>query len=170
MNWNHAPELIEHLLMYPLKPLELTKELYSENIFFWCNILPVGKSAVTLMPGLKLCFEFGCNDYRFQILRLLFLHPYEGTSVWVAYLTDVELHWGGARGSRPPLLLDLTEALRAEKKNSRPSPPPYLKVWISHCKVITDPLFAPFFFLLFFLLYFCTQLRTKIQKKGRQKL
>ena len=56
--------------------------------------------------------------------------------------------------------------------------PPYLKVWIRHCKVITDPLFSPFFcfivivifFLLFSPLYFCTQLTTKIKKKGQQKL
>ena len=68
MNWKHAPELIEHLLMYPLKPLELTKELYSdhENIFFWCNILPVGKSTVTLMPGLKLCLNLAATITDFK--------------------------------------------------------------------------------------------------------
>jgi len=80
MNWKHAPELIEYLLMYPLLPLEFTKELYSENIFLWCNILPLGESAVTLMLS-KTLLEFGGNDYRFQILRLLFVQPYEAMSV-----------------------------------------------------------------------------------------
>ena len=53
---------------------------------------------------------------------------------------------GGARGARPlsPLVLDQTEALKAEKKNfpHHPPPPPYLRakmtappylrVWIRH--------------------------------------
>ena len=61
---------------------------------------------------------------------------------------------GRGQGCPAPLILDLTEALRAEQKGSRASRPliagsgrpfpPYLKIWISHCKVITDPLFAPF--------------------------
>ena len=35
----------------------------------------------------------------------------------------------------PPLFLDQTEARRAENKFWRPLPtPPYLKVWIRHCK------------------------------------
>ena len=50
---------------------------------------------------------------------------------------------GGARGGWPPLLLDQTEAQRAEKiflETPPPylrvwmtAPPPYLKVWIRHC-------------------------------------
>lgn len=91
MNWKCAPDLMEYLLMYPLMPLKFTKEsIYSEDIFFWCNILLLGKSAVTLILA-KTLLEFGCNDYRFQILRLLFVQPYEAMSVWVAYLTDIEL-------------------------------------------------------------------------------
>ena len=50
---------------------------------------------------------------------------------------------GGARGARPPLFLDQTEARRTEKKFFdppppishglyTPPPPPYLKVWIRH--------------------------------------
>ena len=48
---------------------------------------------------------------------------------------------GGARGARPPLFLDQTEARRTEKKifETPPylmvwitPPPPYLKVWIRH--------------------------------------
>ena len=49
---------------------------------------------------------------------------------------------GGARGARPPLFLDQTEARRTEKKFFEPPPPishgldtpppPYLKVWIRH--------------------------------------
>ena len=36
------------------------------------------------------------------------------------------------RGRAPPLLLDQTEAWRAEKKNlSPPPPPPYLRVWMT---------------------------------------
>ena len=39
---------------------------------------------------------------------------------------------GGARGARPPLFLDQTEARRAEKKFfSRPPPSPYLRVWMT---------------------------------------
>ena len=37
---------------------------------------------------------------------------------------------GGARGARPPLFLDQTEARRTEKKFFEPPPPPYLMVWI----------------------------------------
>ena len=85
---------------------------------------------------------------------------------------------GGAGGARPPLLLDLTEVLRAEKKNSRASRPliagsgrpfpPYLKVWISHCKMITDPLFAPFFFA-FFSSVFLHAVQNKDQEKKTPK-
>ena len=49
---------------------------------------------------------------------------------------------GGARGARPPLFLDQTEARRTEKNFFEPPPPlshgldtpppPYLKVWIRH--------------------------------------
>ena len=49
---------------------------------------------------------------------------------------------GGARGARPPLFLDQTEARRTEKNVFAPPPPPlshgldtpptYLKVWIRH--------------------------------------
>ena len=49
---------------------------------------------------------------------------------------------GGARGARPPLFLDQTEARRTEKNFfeppplshglDTPPPPPYLKVWIRH--------------------------------------
>ena len=40
---------------------------------------------------------------------------------------------GGARGARPPLFLDQTEARRTEKVffDTAP-PPPYFKVWIRH--------------------------------------
>ena len=37
---------------------------------------------------------------------------------------------GGARGARPPLFLDQTEARRTEKNVFDPPPPPYLMVWI----------------------------------------
>lgn len=87
MNWKRPPELIEYLSMHTLMLLELIKELYSGNILLWCNILPPGKSAVTLMLT-KTLLEFGFNDQRFQILRLLFVQPDEITSVKVAYLTD----------------------------------------------------------------------------------
>ena len=67
MNWKRAPELIEYLLMYPLIPPKLIKKLiYFENIFFWCNILPLGKSAVTLMPGLKLCLNLAATITDFK--------------------------------------------------------------------------------------------------------
>ena len=48
---------------------------------------------------------------------------------------------GGARGARPPLFLDQTEARRTEKNvfdppliswAGYPPPPTYLKVWIRH--------------------------------------
>ena len=39
---------------------------------------------------------------------------------------------GGARGVRPPLFLDQTEARRAEKNvGDRPPPLPYLRVWMT---------------------------------------
>ena len=67
MNWKRAPELIEYLLMYPLILPKLMKKLiYSENIFCWCNILPLGKSAVTLMPGLKLCLNLAATITDFK--------------------------------------------------------------------------------------------------------
>ena len=71
MNWKRAPELIEYLLMYPLILPKLMKKLiYSENIFFWCNILPLGKSAVTLMPGLKLCLNLAvCTGNTLYIIK-----------------------------------------------------------------------------------------------------
>ena len=69
MNWKGAPELIEYLLMYLLMPLEFTKELYSENIFLWCNILPLGESAVTF----KSFGSYSCN--------LMNVQPYEAMSV-----------------------------------------------------------------------------------------
>ena len=145
MNWKRAPGLNEYLLMYPLMPLKLTKELYSENIFLWCNILPLGESAVTLMLT-KTLLEFGCNDYRLQILRLLFVRPYERatlrSNVCVSRLPhrcriandqcNALLLWpvfvsvqgssgsrGGARGAPLPSRLD------------RPPPPPTPLIWRS---------------------------------------
>ena len=84
---------------------------------------------------------------------------------------------GRGQGCPAPLILDLTEALRAEKKDSRASRPliagsgrpfpPYLKIWISHCKVITDPLFAPF--VAFFPSVFLHAVQNKDQEKRTPK-
>ena len=84
---------------------------------------------------------------------------------------------GRGQGCPAPLILDLTEALRAEQKGSRASRPliagsgrpfpPYLKIWISHCKVITDPLFAPF--VAFFPSVFLHAVQNKDQEKRTPK-
>ena len=109
-------------------PLKLTKELYSENIFLWCNILPLGKSAVTLMPGLKLCLNLlqrlPISNPSAPILATLW------SNVCVSRLPyRCRIALGRGQGCPAPLILDLTEALRAEKKKFKSVPPPYCRVW-----------------------------------------
>jgi len=82
--------------------------------------------------------------FRLALARDFSLYPPNGELACRQHLVNGGGSRGGARGSRPPLFLDQTEAQKAENFFWIPAPthppPPYLRVWMTAPPLLSEGL------------------------------